>query len=74
MSALLSKVVERLQELPEDEQRKVLAYATSLHAQLAGSSPNGTALLHLAGSVSEDDASAMRDAVEEGFEQADDNW
>lgn len=74
MSALLSKVVERLQALPEDEQRKVLAYATSLQVQVVGRFPKGSALLHLAGSVSEDDASAMRDAVEEGFEHVDDNW
>ncbi len=67
------KLLEQLDILPEDLQRRVLDFAQAL----ALSSPRGvpgSELLRFAGTISADDARAMHDAVEAGCERVDDEW
>ena len=54
------------------QKRQVLAYARSLSGKPRRGVP-GRALLHLAGSIPEDDIERMSKAIEEAFERVDPN-
>ena len=67
-----TELLKQLDQLPIAQQQRVLDYARSLST----SAPRllgvpGRELLDLAGSISDEDAKAMMDAIEEGCEQVD---
>ncbi len=67
---IIDKVVERLRDLPQALQWRVLECARAL----AVSTPRGVSgqhLLGLAGGISPEDAQLMREAIEQGCEQVD---
>lgn len=71
---IVDEVVEQLEHLPEDLQRRVLAYTRSL-ARSAPQGVSGQELLRFAGLIPADDLERMRQAVEQGCEQVDpDDW
>jgi len=69
-SPIVSKVVERLETLPYESQRRVLEFTLAL----AASTPRGVAgrdLLRFAGVIPMDELHLMRQAIELGCEQVD---
>ncbi len=64
----MDKVVELLKTLPQELQRRVLEFARGL-AQSTPHGVPGRELLHLAGTISPEDAEQMRQAIEEGCER-----
>jgi hypothetical protein len=67
-SQMKQKLLERMDQLSEAEQRKVLKYAENL------SVPRGTPgkdLLKFFGTIEPDDCRRMAEAIEEGCERAD---
>jgi len=67
---IVDKVIEQLKELPQELQWRVLEFTHALGLSNPGGVPGGQ-LLRLAGTISEDDAREMREAVEQGCEQVD---
>lgn len=71
---IVDEVVEQLKGLPHDMQRRVLEFTRAL----AVSVPRGAAgrrLMQFAGTISPQDAEEIREAVEQGCEQVDeDGW
>lgn len=66
-------LIERLDQMPVNQQRLVLRYAKSLNA---AELPRGTPvknLLRFAGTISREDGEAMLKAIEEGCGQVDPN-
>lgn len=64
---------EQIAKLTDAQKRRLLDYARVLGKTLNG--PPGRAVLHLAGTMSLDDAKEMLDAIEEGCKQVDpDGW
>jgi hypothetical protein len=62
-TALQSELLKQIDQLPSELQRQVLLYAKSL----SSSRPRGTLgreLLHLAGTISDEDAQEMMKAIE----------
>ncbi len=70
--AIRSKVIERLDTLPEDLQRKVLAYVQTLQSE-ERRGVSGELLLMFAGTIPQDDLLLMKQAIEDGCEQVDEN-
>ena len=73
MSQTLQKeILDQLDKLPPEQQRKVLDFARSLsRANPVGKA--GKDLLNFAGAVGADDLKAMSQAIEEGCEQINTN-
>ena len=69
---IVAKVVEQLRDLPQELQWRVLEFARAL-AQSTPRGVPGRQLLHLAGTISPEDAELMREAIERGCEQVDTN-
>jgi len=73
-SSVVSQVVERLNHLPHELQRRVLEFVETLAHSSSGGVP-GSQLMLFAGAISLEDLEAMRSAIEEGCEQVDlDEW
>jgi hypothetical protein len=68
---IIDKVMEQVKTLPEELQWRVLEFARAL-AQSAPHGVPGRQSLHLAGTISPEDAELMREAVEQGCEQIED--
>ena len=64
-----TKIFDELNDLPLEQQRQVLAFTRSLKAHPKG--VKGTSLLSFAGSISNDDLSQMKSAIQEGCEGID---
>ena len=74
MSALIKeRLVEQVDALPDDLQRRVLDFAQALAMTLPKGVP-GTELLKFAGVISADDGRRMSEAIEAGCEKVDDEW
>lgn len=69
---IVDKVVEQLRDLPQELQWRVLEFARAL-AQSAPRGVPGRQLLRFAGTISQEDAKLMREAIERGCEQVDAN-
>lgn len=71
---LEAEIPEQLEQLPSEQQRKVLEFACSLvTAQVRG--VPGKDLLRLAGIIDSEDLTSMKQAIEEGCEKVDqDGW
>lgn len=73
-STIVQDILNQLEQLPDDLQRRVLSFAQAL----VPTSPKGTPgkeLLRFAGSLEETDAQAMARVIEEGCERVDaDAW
>jgi len=71
---IVSEVIEQMEGLPYEMQRRVLEFTRAL----ALSAPRGVAgsqILCFAGAITADDLDRMRDAIEQGCEQVDiDEW
>ncbi len=65
---IVEKVVEQLKDLPQELQWRVLEFARAL-AQSTPHGVPGRQSLHLAGTISPEDAELMREAIEQGCEQ-----
>ena len=71
---LPEQVLEQLQALPPDHQRRVLDFARALAAPAPAGVP-GKDLLRFAGAIPVDDLKRMAQAIEDGCEQVDaDEW
>ena len=64
------KVIEQLETLPENLQRKVLVFMQGLQS-VAGRGVPGKQLLRFAGSIPLDDLELMQQAIEDGCERVD---
>lgn len=69
---IVDKVIEQLKVLPQELQWRVLEFTRAL-AQSTPRGIPGRQLLHLAGTISPEDAELMREAIERGCEQVDSN-
>jgi hypothetical protein len=70
--SIVEKVVEQLKALPQELQWRVLEFTRAL----AVSTPHGISgiqLLHFAGVIPPDDVKIMRETIEQGCEQVDNN-
>ena len=68
-----AQIIDKLNKLPLEKQRAVLAFTRSLVAQPEG--VKGASLLSFAGSISPDELTQMQHAIEEGCERIDaDEW
>jgi hypothetical protein len=68
-SPIKQKILERLDQLPESEQRKILEFAENLP-----STPKGTPgkdLLRFFGTIDSDECRRMEEAIEAGCERVD---
>lgn len=73
-TAIIDQVVAQMNELPEEMQQEVLTFVNELRNRTAKGVP-GKVLLPLAGTISQEDAKIMREAIEEGCEQVNlDEW
>ena len=69
---IVDKVIEQMKNLPQELQWRVLEFTRAL----AVSTPQGVAgaqLLRFAGVISQADVKAMKEAIEQGCEQVDNN-
>jgi hypothetical protein len=74
MSALERELQMRLSQLGPDEKRRVLEFTRALGTRRPRGTP-GSALLPLFGSITDEDAREMLQAIEEGCERIDpDGW
>ncbi len=71
-TAIIDKIIEQLEALPHELQRRVLEYTRSLTLPTPPGVP-GQQLLRFAGTISSDDAHLMRVAIELGCEKIDAN-
>ncbi len=71
---LEAEIRKQLNQLPPEQQRKVLEFARSLvTAQIRG--VPGKDLLHFAGTIDTDDLTSMKQAIEDECEKVDqDGW
>jgi hypothetical protein len=73
-SAITRQLVEQVDQLPLESQRKVLDFAQALALALPKGVP-GRSLLRFAGAIEADDLRAMSEAIHVGCEQVDaDEW
>jgi hypothetical protein len=73
MSTIIKmKVIEQLDNLPENLQQQVLVFIQELQS-IKGRGVNGSQLVKFAGSISVDDLERMSQAIEDGCEQVDAN-
>ena len=71
---VVEEIVKKVRKLPNNLQRQVLIFVDALEASNMRGRP-GKELLHLAGSISPEDAAKIEQAIEEGCEQVDiDEW
>ena len=71
---LIEKVIEHLQTLPYESQRRVLEFTRALATSTPHGIPGHT-LLRFAGSIPPDDIERMHQAIEKGCEQVNtDEW
>lgn len=70
--AIKSRVIEKLDSLPEHLQREVLAFVEALQTLERPGVP-GKQLLDFAGVVSSQDAALIQQAIDDGCEQVDAN-
>ena len=70
--AIQKKIIHLLGQLAVEKQRQVLAFAESLGKQPLKGVP-GNAYLRFAGLVSARDAASMKNAIQAGCEQIDEN-
>jgi hypothetical protein len=68
-SQMKQKLLERMDQLSEGEQRKLLEYAENLPSPLKGTP--GKDLLKFFGTIEPDDCRRMEEAIEEGCERVD---
>ncbi len=68
----IREIVQELENLPNDLQQDVLEYVRELRSARPRGVP-GRELLQFAGTITKDDAEAMRKAIEAGCEQVDAN-
>ena len=69
-TSIVEKIVEQLKTLPRELQWRVLEFTRALSLSAPRGVP-GKQLLRFAGSISLDDVTLMRDAIEQGCEQID---
>jgi hypothetical protein len=69
-SAIVTKVIEQLESLPEDLQRQVLTFVEALQATVQRGVP-GKELLEFAGAIPAEDLCLMRQAIQDGCERVD---
>lgn len=73
LNEVKQEIIERLDKLPLEVQRRVLNYVRSLACTPEGTP--GWELLRFSGMITEEDAQAMSQAIEEGCEHVDaDEW
>lgn len=72
LNPIIERITGQLMRLPPGAQRRVLAFAESLDEALPGRAA-GPDLLRLAGTLPEDDARQLRDAIEEACEAVEPN-
>lgn len=73
-SVTQQQIIKKLNRLPPELQKKVLAFAQQLDASQPKGTP-GKQLLRFAGIMEPDDIKAMKTAIEQGCEQVDpDGW
>ena len=70
--SIVTQVIEQLQELPDNLQRRVLYFIQELKSAADKDMP-GSQLLRFAGSISHEDLEMMRQAIEEECENVDIN-
>jgi hypothetical protein len=67
---ILNEITKKVKTLPDNLQRQVLIFVDALQvSSMRGAS--GKSLLEFAGTISPDDLSSMRQAIESGCEQVD---
>jgi hypothetical protein len=71
-TSIVTQVVERLNDLPDELQRRVLEYVQALEATTVRDVP-GSQLLQFAGTIPLEDLQVMAAAIEAGCEQIDSN-
>lgn len=67
---VLDEIVQKIKSLPDNLQRQVLIFVDALHISTMRGT-KGKLLLEFAGTISQDDLSAMKQAIESGCEQVD---
>ena len=70
--SIVTQVIEQLQELPDNLQRRVLDFVHKLKATAAKDMP-GSQLLQFAGSISHEDLELMQQAIDKECENIDVN-
>jgi len=71
-TAIIDKIIEQLEALPDELQWRVLEFTRSLTLPTPRGVP-GQQLLRFAGTISSDDAHLMREEIEHGCEKIDAN-
>ncbi len=71
-SIVITKVVEKLQALPENLQQRVLVFVQTLQTAVPSGVP-GKQLLRFTGAIPLDDLQLMKQAIETGCGQVDPN-
>ena len=69
-SPIIKEIVKKVKTLPDNLQRQVLIFVDTLQDSSTRGTP-GKGLLEFAGTISPDDLSSMRQAIESGCEQVD---
>jgi hypothetical protein len=67
---ILNELTKKIKTLPDNLQRQVLIFVDALQVSSSRGTP-GKSLLEFAGTISQDDLSAMGHAIESGCEQVD---
>jgi len=67
---ILSEIAKKIKSLPDNLQRQVLIFVDALQVSSMRGTP-GKLLLEFAGTISPDDLSLMKQAIESGCEQVD---
>ena len=67
---ILSEIAKKIKSLPDNLQRQVLIFVDALQVSFMRGTP-GKLLLEFAGTISPDDLSLMKQAIESGCEQVD---
>ena len=73
LNPIQEKLLQQLDTLPEDLQRRVLDFAQALALSVPKGVP-GKRLLRFAGAIPADDLRLMQEAIESGCEQVDNEW
>ena len=73
LNPIQEQLLQQLDPLPEDLQRRVLDFAQALALSVPKGVP-GKRLLRFAGAIPADDLRLMQEAIESGCEQVDNEW
>lgn len=73
MSLVIEQVVEQMKSLPPDLQQRVLVFVRQLVVSTQKGTP-GEDLLQFAGTLDQEEAERIQQAIEEGCEQIADEW